>query len=363
MFSKPTNYLLMHKRIIHHIAFWIAYVLFKAYLNFESLAYNQPKANVFYLFFLAIGIQASYLIVKIPLVYTIFYITEQFLSKKWSILRSLVSTILVFILAIPVFLFITNIAQKYILKHTSMTDASYYTLASIFYAFFLLCFMCGVALAIKLIRQSLRAKEIEQEMTRKRLETELKFLKAQTNPHFLFNTLNNIYGLARKKSDDTAEVVMKLSKLLRFMLYETNKPYIPIEDELRVMEDYIELEKIRYNQRLKIDFTTLIDNHHEPIAPLILLPFVENAFKHGAGETINESYISIKIQLQKGNLYFSVENSKSEDNQSDITEKIGLSNVRRQLELMYPEHILLIENHASTFKIVLELNLNTHAKI
>lgn len=352
----------MQKRIIHHIAFWIAYVLFKAYLNFESLAYNQPKENVFYLFFLAVGIQSIYMIVKIPLVYTVFYITDQFLSKKWSIFKSFISTLLAFTLAIAVFLFLTKIAQKYILKHT-MSSESYYSLASIFYAFFLLCFMCGVALAIKLIRQNLRAKEVEQEMTKKRLETELRFLKAQTNPHFLFNTLNNIYGLARKKSDDTAEVVMKLSKLLRFMLYETNKPYIPIEDELRVMEDYIELEKIRYNQRLKIEFSTTIDNQHEPIAPLILLPFVENAFKHGAGETINESYISIKVQLQKGNLYFSVENSKSEDNQSEITEKIGLSNVRRQLELMYPEHRLTIENHTSTFTIVLELNLNSHAKI
>jgi sensor histidine kinase YesM len=352
----------MQKRIIHHIAFWIAYVLFKAYLNFESLAYNQPKENVFYLFFLAIGIQSMYLIVKIPLVYTVFYITEQFLSKKWNVLRVFATTILVFAIAIKVFLVLTKIAQKYILKH-SMSNESYYSLASIFYAFFLLCFMCGVALAIKLIRQSLSAKEAEQEMTKKRLETELRFLKAQTNPHFLFNTLNNIYGLARKKSDDTAEVVMKLSKLLRFMLYETNKSFIPIEDELRVMEDYIELEKIRYNQRLKIDFATSIDNQHEPIAPLILLPFVENAFKHGAGETINESYISIKVQLQKGNLYFSIENSKSEDTHLVIEEKIGLSNVRRQLELMYPEHQLAIENNASTFKIVLELNLNSHAKI
>lgn len=362
MLLKPDNSLLMQKRIIHHIAFWIAYVLFKAYLNFESLAYNQPKENVFYLFFLAIGVQSIYLIVKIPLVYSVLYITEQFLSKKWSILKSFAGAFFVFALAITVFLFLTKIAQKNILKH-SMSSESYYSVASIFYAFFLLCFMCGVALAIKLIRQSLRAKEAEQEMTKKRLETELRFLKAQTNPHFLFNTLNNIYGLARKKSDDTAEVVMKLSKLLRFMLYETNKPYIPIEEELRVMEDYIELEKIRYNQRLKIDFTKDIDRQHEPIAPLILLPFVENAFKHGAGETIHESYINIKVQLQKGNLSFSVENSKSEDNQSEITEKIGLSNVRRQLELMYPEHRLSIENQSSNFRIVLELNLNSHAEI
>lgn len=352
----------MQKRIIYHIAFWVAYVLFKSYLNFESLQYSMPKESVFYLFFLAVGIQSSYLLIKIPLVYTVFHITAQFLSKKWGFIKTIFITFISFLFSIIAFLWLSGLIQKYVMKR-SMENENYFAFASFLYAFFLLAFTCGIALALKLMRQNIKAREAEQEMTKKRLETELRFLKAQTNPHFLFNTLNNIYGLARKKSDDTAEVVMKLSKLLRFMLYETNKPYIPVEDELRVMGDYIELEKIRYNQRLKIDFSTAIDNQHEPIAPLILLPFVENAFKHGAGETINESYIYIKVQLQKGNLYFSVENSKSEDNQSEITEKIGLSNVRRQLELMYPEHQLSIENHASTFKIVLELNLNNHAKI
>ncbi len=352
----------MQKRILYHIAFWLVYVLFKAYLNFESLQYSMPKESAFYLFFLALGVQSSFLLVKIPLVYTVFYILIQFLHKKWSVFKSLGLTFLAFLLSMAAFLLISRFMQEYVL-HRPMEDENYFTFASFVYAFFLLCFTTGIALFLKLLRQNIRAREAEQEMAKKRLETELRFLKAQTNPHFLFNTLNNIYGLARKKSDDTAEVVMKLSKLLRFMLYETNKPYIPIEDEIRVMEDYIELEKIRYNQRLKIDFSTAIDNQHEPIAPLILLPFVENAFKHGAGETINESFIKIAVRLQQGHLYFSVENSKSDESQSVLTEKIGLSNVRRQLELMYPEHQLSIENHASTFRIVLELNLNSHAKI
>lgn len=352
----------MQKRIFYHIAFWVVYVLFKAYLNFESLLYTMPKENVFYLFFLAVVAQSSFLVIKIPLVYSVFYILNAFLNKKWGVLKSSGLTLLAFLLSMTVFLLISKFMQEHTL-HRPMKDENYFTFASFVYAFFLLGFTTGIALFLKLLRQNIRDREAEQEMTKKRLETELRFLKAQTNPHFLFNTLNNIYGLARKKSDDTAEVVMKLSKLLRFMLYETNKPYIPIEDELRVMEDYIELEKIRYNKRLKIDFQKEIDNQHEPIAPLILLPFVENAFKHGAGETVNESYIKIEVRLKESLLRFSVENSKSDDSQLVLTEKIGLSNVRRQLELMYPGHRLQIDNHTSTFSIVLELNLNSHAKI
>ena len=114
---------------------------------------------------------------------------------------------------------------------------------------------------------------------RKKLETELQFLKSQTNPHFLFNTLNNIYALARKKSDSTADAVMKLSKLLRFMLYESQKKFISITDEIQVLDDFIELEKIRYGEKLQLIFNKSIDNESHPIAPLILLPFVENAFK------------------------------------------------------------------------------------
>ncbi len=350
----------MQNRSLYHIAFWMGYLLFKAYLNFETLAYNQPKESFFHLFPLAIGIQSIYLIVKIPLAYTILYFTGQLLSKKWGIIKTTSLTIIAFVVAIPCFLLLTYGVQQYIMHH-SMENESIISAASFFYAFFLLGFTCGLALVFKLIRQNIKTRELAQEMARERLATELRFLKAQTNPHFLFNTLNNIYGLARKKSDDTAEVVLRLSKLLRFMLYETNKPYVAIEEELKVIEDYLELEKIRYNQRLKINFSKSIDNMNIPIAPLILLPFIENAFKHGVGESIHESFINIVIRLKDGHLFYVVENSKSDDTVIENNEKIGLINVGRQLELMYPEHHLTIGRSVSTFKIVLELNLNSHA--
>ena len=204
----------------------------------------------------------------------------------------------------------------------------------------------------------MRQKETEQEIIKKKLETELQFLKAQTNPHFLFNTLNNIYALARKKSDNTADVVLKLSKLLRFMLYESQKENITISEEIQVIDDYIELEKIRYSSGLKLNFLKSVDNELELIAPLILLPFVENAFKHGASESRFGSIINIDLYLLEGNLYFKIENSISSETQKMQPEKLGLKNIKRQLELLYPEHSLEIENDETHFAVTLNLKLN-----
>jgi LytS/YehU family sensor histidine kinase len=146
------------------------------------------------------------------------------------------------------------------------------------------------------------------------------------------------------------------------MLYESRNNSITLAEELRILHDYIELEKIRYNQRLTVSFTRDIDNESQPIAPLILLPFVENAFKHGAGEARFDSFIYIHTQLKQGQLFFTIENSK-EESEEKITENIGLSNVRRQLVLMYPEHSLDMEIAKTIFKVTLAINLNRHVAI
>jgi two-component system LytT family sensor kinase len=194
-------------------------------------------------------------------------------------------------------------------------------------------FASGAAIMIKQFRLQLADKEKQKNLIRDKLETELKFLRNQTNPHFLFNTLNNIYALARKKADETADVVMELSKILRFMLYESKNDHIPISDELRILDDYIELEKIRYDDRLSISFLREIDNESEQIAPLLLIPFVENAFKHGASESRFESFIHLDMKLQSGVLEFYIENTKEPNDKKPNNENIGLTNVRRQLEL------------------------------
>lgn len=230
-------------------------------------------------------------------------------------------------------------------------------------AFLDIGFAAACAVAMKLLRMNWLSRLREKKLLQEKLEAELKFLRTQTNPHFLFNTLNNIYALARKKSDDTADVVMKLSKLLRFMLYESRKERIPLSTEIRMIEDYIELEKIRYNERLTIRFEKDIDDSGQLIAPLLLLPFIENAFKHGASETRFDSYIHIGVELKGGQLKFCIENSKEESGDTTVTDNIGLSNVRRQLELMYQEHSLQVDNQKDRFAVHLTINLNNDATL
>ena len=224
-------------------------------------------------------------------------------------------------------------------------------------------FASGGAIAIKQIRIQLSGKEKERNLIKEKLEAELKFLRNQIHPHFLFNTLNNIYGLARKNSNETAAVVMKLSKLLRFMLYETSKPSIKIGDEIKMLDDYIELEKIRYGRRLTVNFLREIDNECESISPLLLLPFVENAFKHGVSESRFESFILIDMKLQNSILNFDIENTKESNTENEVTENIGLKNVKRQLELMYKEYNMLVKSELTIFKVSLTINLKSNAKL
>ncbi|MGZ3953368.1 MAG: sensor histidine kinase [Flavisolibacter sp.] len=223
-------------------------------------------------------------------------------------------------------------------------------------------FVSGAAIALKQIRQQLTRARLEQSLIKEKLETELKYLRSQTNPHFLFNTLNNIYALARKKSDDTPDAIMKLSKLLRFMLYDAAKPFIAIGDETKLLEDYVDLEKMRYNNKLTITFHKEIDNEQESISPLLLLPFVENAFKHGASESRFASFIHVELQLKESILKFSVKNTKENTTEECKDSAIGLNNVKRQLQLLYTEYEIQVVNEASVFIVLLTINLKSYAK-
>jgi len=215
---------------------------------------------------------------------------------------------------------------------------------------------------IKFIRDQLASKEREKVQMKERYEAELKFLRNQTNPHFLLNTLNNIYALARKKSDNTAEVVMRLSEMLRFMLYESDGKFILLSDEIKLVENYLELEMIRYNNRLSLSFNKQVDDECYKITPLLLLPFVENAFKHGISETRFESFIYIDLSVKSGQLTFSVENTK-DYSQENNKKNIGLINAKRQLELLYKDYVLDVKENGDTFTVSLSINLNSYVEI
>ena len=353
----------MKRRTGLHIIFWLTYLLFKSYVEFAWLSSPGGTTPLPERWWMAFFGELSQLIIKIPLSYFIIYLVNNLATKISKPVLNIVAGMAAFVIAVVLqrFLIIEFILPH--LYHEETKSSFIFNWQRMITTFLDLVFVVGIAVAVKQYRLSQRSKEREKGLVKEKLEAELKFLRTQTNPHFLFNTLNNIYALARKKSDDTADTVLKLSKLLRFMLYESKKDSISIADELKVLNDYIELEKIRYNERLTLLFTKSIDDEAQPIAPLILLPFVENAFKHGASETRFNSFIHIRAQLQKGRLIFTIENSREEDGEEKIKENIGLSNVRRQLELMYPEHSLNIEPGKKIFKVTLTINLSRHAAV
>jgi two-component system, LytTR family, sensor kinase len=211
---------------------------------------------------------------------------------------------------------------------------------------------------VKHIYDYRKLKQSAQLLVIEKQAAELNFLKSQTNPHFLFNTLNNIYSLARDKSELAPESILRLSKILRYILYETGGKYIAIEQELKIINDYISLEKLRYDESLRINFNYDVEDMKQSLPPLLLMPLVENAFKHGASETRHNPYIDIHLSVKNRKLELTVKNSTEHSQRNDkVTESIGLSNLRRQLELLYKDYELTIRNDEKLFTAILKINL------
>jgi len=204
-------------------------------------------------------------------------------------------------------------------------------------------------------------KQATQKLRIEKQQAELNYLKSQTNPHFLFNTLNNIYSLARDKSSLAPESILRLSKILRYMLYETSGDYIALEQELKIISDYIELEKLRYDESLRINFNYDVEDMKQAIPPLLLIPLVENAFKHGVSETRHQPFVDIHLSVKQRQLLFVVKNSSEVSvEEKGVKENIGLSNLRRQLELLYKEYDLNVQQQNFVFTACLKINLASH---
>ncbi|HYC40696.1 MAG TPA: histidine kinase [Chitinophagaceae bacterium] len=213
---------------------------------------------------------------------------------------------------------------------------------------------------VRHVFQYVRLRQAAQQLRIEKQEAELNYLKSQTNPHFLFNTLNNIYALTKEKSDLAPESVLRLSKILRFMLYETTGRFISVEQELRVITDYIELEKLRYDASLVVNFSYDVEDMRQAVPPLLLIPLVENAFKHGAAETRGTPFVDIHLSIRNRQLLFVVRNSAEAEPLESVKENIGLSNLRRQLQLLYRDHELSIRQEGNTFTATLKINLGSH---
>ena len=341
----------MKKRFLWHVGFWIVYTTAYALLN---MATEYPLSRTFLYFWAA---ELWMLPVKLVATYGFLYYLIPRHLKSGDYFGLILRCILALIPLLLINRFLVYY-QVYPLLYAELPDFELLSPRRMFFSFLDIASAVALASTVKLLRDQIQSQRREELLLREKLQSELSFLRAQTNPHFLFNTLNNIYALARKQSANTAPVVMKLSQIMRFMLYECSSPRIALKDEIKVIRDYIDLENLRYSDRLSVVFNEKLDRPGHPIAPLLLLPFVENAFKHGASESRFQTFIKIDIQLEQGIMDFCIENSK--DGDGELKEGgIGLRNVKRQLELIYPNsHQLDIRNEEKLYTVLLHIDLN-----
>lgn len=225
--------------------------------------------------------------------------------------------------------------------------------------------LTGVAVGIKLFRFWYQRDQANQQLVRQTLLIELQVLKAQIHPHFLFNTLNNLYSLTLKQSPKAPDMALKLKSLLQYMIYECSTPRVPLEKEIEFILNYMELEKLRYGSRLTVSVQVSGEIGTTFIAPLLLIPFVENAFKHGAAKQLGSACINLALTINDNILLFRLENSRNEasDNAFREGQGLGLMNVRKRLALLYPSaYELSIQANGSLFTVELSLNLGSKTK-
>jgi hypothetical protein len=216
------------------------------------------------------------------------------------------------------------------------------------YLFFL------VVLGTIFLKTRNRLKAIEKEKT----VTELSFLKAQINPHFLFNTLNSIYALAIQKSDATPGAVVKLSGMMRHVLQEAQQNYVSLESEINYVKDFIDLQKLRLDEKVKLSFNVSGELHAKKIAPLILMSFIENAFKYGVNSE-QDSLIAISIRVDENILLLNVKNNKVRTTLASTSNtRLGLINTKKRLDLLYPGYLLDIQDKDSEFLVNLKIQLH-----
>lgn len=345
---------IQQKGISKHFMFWIAIVLLTIPQN--VLESERPFLNelVYKICVLIPQILASYFVA--------YFVIPKYLSKKKYAISLLLFIIGTYFFAVLARIFIIHIGENLVRKppfeqETILEILSQIKLLLLHYvpAIYSTVF---IFLAVKFFMNYKAVKEKELLFIKEKVASELKTLKAQLNPHFLFNTLNNIYVLSIENSPKTPKSIEKLSKILDHVLYRCNTKYVSLSSEIELLENYIELEKLRYDDRLEINFNTHLEQDGE-IAPLILLSLVENAFKHGAGEDSGSPKINIDVYNTNAQFKFVVSNTVANESGSIERTPIGLKNIKKQLNLIYQNRYeLQIDNNREVFTVTIKINNN-----
>jgi sensor histidine kinase YesM len=217
----------------------------------------------------------------------------------------------------------------------------------------------GIAASIKLMKHWYVKEQRNLQLQKENAEAQLQLLKAQVHPHFLFNTLNNIYSHTQNTAPVASQLVMGLSDMLRFMLYECNQSQVPLSKELKMIRDYISLQQIRYDDHLDVHIDLPGNTDNLGIAPLLLLPLVENCFKHGTSHMIEQPWLSLNVTIENNRMYVKLMNGKTNEAVNNNYKGIGIMNVRKRLELLYPgNHELAITDEEDVFIVNLWLQLD-----
>lgn len=332
-----------------HVLFWIGVLFFFTYFfGINNTNYNDTL--VFSLFLMPITIATTYV--------SIYKLIPDYLIRKryWRF-----TTYTIFTLIISLYLLMVSIYFSLIyISNFEYTDMNPATKNIIFIstAVYLVVVIVSAFKLLKLnLKQASNTKALETKILHTQLkvkEQELNYLKMQIHPHFLFNTLNTMYGFALKNSDKTPDMILKLSNLLDYLLYQTEKPFVLMSEDIHHIQDYIDLEKMRFNDTLNVRMDVKLESKNTTIAPMLLLPFIENSFKHGS---IVNGVLQIEIQIVASleTVHFRIKNTNSKNIASQ--HGIGLENIKKRLELLYAnKHELSIDDTADYFDVDLQLN-------
>ncbi|MBB4079338.1 sensor histidine kinase YesM [Lewinella aquimaris] len=345
-----STFLTRHKKLLLHIAFWLMYASFFYYQIAFGRKEEPEWSRVLPDF-------SFHILGLLTISYLNYFVFLPRLLQTQDLGRYLLRFLPVFAVLSYLFLLGKRAILLPFLGRDSWAYSTRFAVSVIITSLFIVVFV-GL---LRFVEHYFLLEAERKEMENRQLTSELRFLRAQVNPHFLFNTLNNVYYLAVNQSPQTADVIAKLSGMMRYMLHESNHATVPLDKEIAYMENYIDLEKMRLNDEIPIAFEVQGGRAGARIVPLILITFLENAFKHGISNSGCRSWITVSVKVEGKVLHYNVRNSRVEEHEKTVSEKsgIGLVNVRRRLKLSYPNrHQLTVTETDEEYAIHLQLLLS-----
>ena len=333
-----------------YLLFWLLLLGLEVYIEYAWIRQSLEAYSLGFILRIVLLTELSTNLARIPVAIAL----ERVLSRSMGTVYKVLASLGILMAGLLLYRLIGVYYILDILYRAAPEDQAFFDLVRLNSGLLNLLFTSVLYLAFVQYRKTQKLKANTQLLEKENLENELRFLKAQLNPHFLFNTLNNLYGLARRQDKNTPQVILQLSELLRFMLYEANTQSITIDKELTMLEKYLALERIRYNDRLQVSYRTDIANRSFAITPLLITHMVENAFKHGISESIAEAFIEIEVKQTGSTCELKIANSKS-PKPAEENGQIGLKNITRQLDLIYQDYELEIDETDTVYALKLKL--------